>query len=242
MPALFCGVVLLFLAVWHMLFFDAALPKQALSLVPAAGPDFDSMEDEESGPGNSATAARENASSATALKSVTWSALTWLVLLVPLLVAAYKAPSSFSSVAVIQRANSEPPSTFSLRGTSSTLPDPSGRPVYHEVSGILDMGDRPELTKIWEGKKVRTVAQFFPGEEEGTFRVVRFFMWCCASDSTALPVVVRGTDPLVSELKTMDWCDVTGTLRVKQTDKGPRAEIELDTITRSQRPAEPFLY
>ncbi|HSI82698.1 MAG: hypothetical protein ACAI35_12465 [Candidatus Methylacidiphilales bacterium] len=236
-PAMVCGVVLLVLAVWHLLFFETPTARP----VPAVGAPLAAKAAEE---------APQFAASATGTGlAPLGSMVTWLILLVPLLVSAYTAPGSFSQLAVRQRANEDvsAPASYSSLGIRSSsdseaVPDPSGKPVYQEVSNILDMGDRPELAKLWEGKRVRTVAQFYPGKDPGTFQAVRFFMFCCANDATPLPVVVRGADPLITELKPMDWFDVVGLVRVKPTDQGPRAEIEMETLKRSPRPAEPYLY
>ncbi|PTX97241.1 hypothetical protein DB346_19720 [Verrucomicrobia bacterium LW23] len=219
-----CGIVLVLLAVWHVLFFTP-LPPQADRSSAAATADR----------GGWMAAARG-------------LALTFL-LLVPMLASAHYAPDTFSFVAAQQRQMLESPgslgsSRFSAgRDTRSMpVPDPSGRPVYLEVNHVLDIGDNPELTAQWEGKRVRTVAQYYPGEEEGTFRVVRFFMWCCASDSTALPVSIRGASPLVQELQPMDWVELTGTVKVVPAAEGNRAEVQLETLNRCPRPATPFLY
>jgi hypothetical protein len=77
----------------------------------------------------------------------------------------------------------------------------------------------PGTRQFFEGRTVRLVGQYAPGNDDRTFGLVRFKMTCCAADAIQLNVVIM-LDPNCKEnltgLNRNDWLQVTGRVQFRK--------------------------
>ena len=168
----------------------------------------------------------------------------WLVLLIPIVAASVLSPSALSNT------------TANMRGLNSTagvaaMPswndasqlkakevvdsDPN-QPVPVEVTDLITISHTPAQVQSFEGRKVRVVGLF---DGEAAPKLVRWIMWCCAAD--AQPAAVELTGNTSGNWKGTDWLEVTGTAHFPSTLGHVMPQIEVDTITPTPEPDEPYL-
>ncbi|MCE0522384.1 MAG: TIGR03943 family protein [Methylacidiphilales bacterium] len=170
----------------------------------------------------------------------------WLVLLLPVVAASILSPSALSST------------TAGLRGLDSTAGVPAmpswnaesqenakkaleadpNQPVPIEVTDLITLSQSPAQIKAFDGRKVRTVGLFVakPGSAP---KLVRWIMWCCAAD--AIPASVElGGNPSGTWSDTQ-YLEVVGTAHFPSTLGHVVPRIDVESITPTQEPDEPYL-
>ena len=170
----------------------------------------------------------------------------WLVLLIPIIAASILSPSALSST------------TAGIRGLDSTAgvtPMPSGykesqksaqdalaadpnQPVPVEVTDLITLSQNPAQMKAFDGRKVRVVGLFVAQAGQGP-KLVRWIMWCCAADAQPAAVALDGN--VTGTWKDTDWLEVVGTAHFPSTLGHVVPTIQVDTITPTQEPDEPYL-
>ena len=158
----------------------------------------------------------------------------WL-LLVPVLVVMVVQPTALGSYAVSSR---------------STVPGGGGgfQPLAPPVRGAVPMSMAEFVTRAERdpgrslaGVRVRLVGFVAPGQgEEGSYRLTRFVIFCCAADAEALQAVVRG-DPTPRARD--QWLEVEGTWLPRPTaaeddPSPPPPALHVDRV-RPVAPARP---
>jgi hypothetical protein len=77
----------------------------------------------------------------------------------------------------------------------------------------------PATRQGYEGKYASIKGQFMPGNSDKMFSLYRFKMTCCAADAVPLNVLIM-LDPnsveTISDLKPLDWVDVTGKIQFRK--------------------------
>jgi uncharacterized repeat protein (TIGR03943 family) len=170
----------------------------------------------------------------------------WLVLLIPVLAASVLSPSALSSPTAIARG---------LDSTAGVTPMPSwnatsqktaqealaadpNQPVYVEVTDLITLSKSPAQIAAFEGRKVRTVG-LFDTQPGSAPKLVRWIMWCCAAD--AIPASVELSGNSSGNWKDEQWLEVVGTAHFPSTLGHVVPRIDVDAITPTQEPDEPFL-
>jgi uncharacterized repeat protein (TIGR03943 family) len=170
----------------------------------------------------------------------------WLVLLVPLVAASILSPSALSSTTMLNRG---------LDSTAGVTPMPSWdaatqksaqealaadptQPVPVEVTDLITLSRSPEQMKAFDGRKVSSVGLVVsqPGSAP---QLVRFIMWCCAADAQPASVELGGN--VSGNWKQDQWLEVVGTAHFPSTLGHVVPRIDVDTITPTQEPDEPYL-
>jgi len=172
--------------------------------------------------------------------------LSFLVLTVPIALAAVISPDSYGSVMVRNRGVFETVE----KASSGTTPIPDRAAVPPETSQneaptTVEIGDllMAAQTKSgmaqYDGKRVELIGQVFPlGERK--FDLVRMLMLCCAADAQMLTVRVVSDHDL--QLPAMKWAKATGRVGfIKKGDHGSPA-LTVEEIVPVQRPADPYVY
>jgi uncharacterized repeat protein (TIGR03943 family) len=170
----------------------------------------------------------------------------WLVLLIPVIAASILSPSALSSPTLINRG---------LNSTAGVTPMPSwdaasqksaqealaadpNQPVYVEVTDLITLGRSPAQIAAFEGRKVRSIG-LFVAEPGSAPKLVRGIMWCCAAD--ILPVSVDLGGNTSGDWKPEQWLEVVGTAHFPSTLGHVVPRIDVDSITPTQEPDEPYL-
>jgi hypothetical protein len=128
--------------------------------------------------------------------------------------------------AAVQKLQGKPGSTITL-----TIERPDGaRPQEVHLTRAADVLDlefntlqsasyTPLSRHYYEGKIVRLVGQYAPGDTDRTFTLVRFKITCCAADAQPLNVMIM-LDPQsqenLSHVKALEWVKVTGRLTFRK--------------------------
>jgi putative membrane protein len=168
----------------------------------------------------------------------------WLVLLIPIIAASVLSPSALSST------------TASVRGLDGAAPMPSwnaasqdsakkaieadpNQPVYVEVTDLITLSQSPAQIAAFEGRKVRTVGLFVAQPGGGTPKLLRWIMWCCAADAVPASVELGGN--VSGNWKDTQYLEVVGTAHFPSTLGHVVPRIDVETITPTQEPDEPYL-
>jgi uncharacterized repeat protein (TIGR03943 family) len=168
----------------------------------------------------------------------------WLVLLIPVIAASILSPSALSSPTLIKRDSTlgvtPMPSwdAASQKSAQEALAADPDQPVYVEVTDLITLSHSPDQIKAFEGRKVRSIGLFVaqPGSAP---KLVRGIMWCCAAD--ILPVSVELGGNTSGDWKGDEWLEVVGTAHFPSTLGHVAPRIDVDTITPTQEPDEPYL-
>jgi uncharacterized repeat protein (TIGR03943 family) len=171
----------------------------------------------------------------------------WLMLVVPVVAAAIFSPSAFSSTTISNRINPgdgsyQMPTYYGKEKEieKSVLDSDANQPAPVDVSDLVQLGQHPDQAKAFEGRKVRTVGHIYIASPGATPKLVRLMMWCCAADAVPVTVDLKGDEK--GTWKDDDWLQVDGTARFPTDKAGHVApEIDVDTITPTQEPDEPYL-
>jgi uncharacterized repeat protein (TIGR03943 family) len=166
----------------------------------------------------------------------------WLMLLLPVLAAAVLSPTALSSTTAAMRGPigvaPMPTITGDVSAKLSDLSSDPNAPAAVEVTDLIALAQMPDKLKALDGHKVHTVAQLMaqPGQAP---KAVRWIMWCCAAD--AQPATVELTGNVGGNWKSDQWLEITGTAQFPSTLGHIIPRIDVDTITPTQEPDEPFL-
>jgi uncharacterized repeat protein (TIGR03943 family) len=169
----------------------------------------------------------------------------WLLLLIPLLLAALLAPRSFSDQMVAARG---------IQSTSNVL-DPGildanaehllanlagGDPhqaLPIDVVDLVTASGVSALTQKLEGRTLRLRGQYYK-INSSDFKVLRLLMYCCAADATPVGVLVHGQVP--GDLKNMDWIELEGTVHFIQSLGQVHPEVDLKLLHAVKTPDNPY--
>ena len=170
----------------------------------------------------------------------------FLVLSVPVALAAMISPDSYGSGMVrnrgsletVEKAASVEPAVPKRDVVPSAASQNDG-PAAVEVGDLLIAAQSESGMAHFDGKRVELTGQVFPlGQRK--FEIVRMLMLCCAVDVQMLAVRVVSDHDL--EIPAMKWAKVTG--RVGFTNKGDHGipVITAEKVETVQRPADPYVY
>ena len=115
--------------------------------------------------------------------------------------------------------------------------DPN-QPVPVEVTDLITLSRSPDQTRAFEGRKVRTVGLFI-AEPGSAPKLVRWIMWCCAAD--AVPAAVELGGNTAGSWKDTQYLEVIGKAHFPSTLGHVVPQIEVESITPTQEPDEPYL-
>lgn len=166
-----------------------------------------------------------------------------LAVAVAVIGAVASAPTSFSALALANRAPTDPAALKRKApanddAAAAWKPGPDGA-IRLETVDLLMAADSPDTVAQLDGQRVRFLGQFSPGDADG-FKVVRFLMFCCAADAQPVSVRVEGTPPAAEK---MAWVQVVGRVRFVETVPGkhePRVVVEKAEAVPA--PSSQFLY
>ena len=166
----------------------------------------------------------------------------WLVLLIPVIAASILSPSALSGTTAIIRGpiGVTPMPTFpdSDDIAKKALEADPNQPVPVEVTDLITLSRSPEQIKSFEGRKVRTVG-LFVAQAGSAPKLVRWIMWCCAADAQPASVELGGNFP--GNWKDTQYLEVVGTAQFPSTLGHVVPRIEVESITPTQEPDEPYL-
>lgn len=158
--------------------------------------------------------------------------VAWL-LLAPVLVVIFAAPTSLGSYTAAQTKGSAPLPPPVAAGGYQPLPpgDPLAVPLveYAERSAY---GGGPTL----ENRRFSLLGFVSPGPTGGTWYVTRLTMQCCASDAAPVKVLAVGAPPRADD----DWVVVTGTYLPVNQDQV--AQIDVTGIEDAEAPEYPYVW
>ena len=191
--------------------------------------------------------------------------LTFLVLLLPVTVAAYFSPDAFGKAAIENRGIITDASALGAAPNRDAISQPVESPVPtqngvpspgeylqrtpegHIIAEVLDLLYAAQDTMLrgdFEGKTVELVGQLMPDKSSEAggkrFKAVRMFMTCCAADARPVATLVEADKlPNVPE---MTWVKITGTATFP-TENGRRtALLKATKVEKSSPPDESMLY
>ena len=168
----------------------------------------------------------------------------WLVLLVPVIAASILSPSALSTTTLTNRASTAGVAPMpswneaSQKSAQEALAADPNQPVPVEVTDLITLSHSPDQIKAFEGRKVRTVG-LFVAQPGSTPKLVRWIMWCCAAD--AIPASVELGGNVFGNWKDTQYLEVVGTAHFPSTLGHVVPRIDVDTITPTQEPDEPYL-
>ena len=171
--------------------------------------------------------------------------LTFLVLLIPVTVAALSSHDSFGSNAIQNRgvvtnaANLvRPPEAPADRSGSSP------GTISVQVTELLYAAQDPTLRPDLEGKSIEVLGQLMPEKANNAsgrrFKIVRMFMTCCAAD--ARPIAVTAEAQTALGIPEMSWVKVVGRITFPVEGGRPMAVVEAESVTTSEPPSESMLF
>jgi len=170
----------------------------------------------------------------------------WLVLLIPVIAASILSPSALSSTTANNRtlnstaAVAAMPSwnAASQKSAQEALAADPNQPVPVEVTDLITLSHSPEQIKAFDGRKVRVVG-LFAAQAGSAPKLVRWIMWCCAADAMPASVELGGNPS--GNWKDDQWLEVVGTAHFPSTSGHVMPQIDVDSITPTQEPDEPYL-
>ena len=170
----------------------------------------------------------------------------WLVLLIPIVAASVLSPEALSKTTMINKGLNSTAGAIAMpswndasqKSAQEALAADPNQPVYVEVTDLITLGRSPAQIAAFDGRKVRTVGLFVtqPGSAP---KLVRWIMWCCAADAQPASVELGGN--VTGNWKDNQWLEIVGTAEFPSTLGHAVPRINVDTITPTQEPDEPFL-
>jgi len=166
-----------------------------------------------------------------------------VLLMVPLLVSLYAAPSTFSAYTVLNRGvNASSPPVAQTNETvppgSSTTAGKTDQPLQTDIPGVMSFIETDQKRLEMDGKSVQLLGQYYPSKD-GEYEIVRLYMYCCAADASPISLSVEGD--LASE-KQEDWIQVTGTVRFRQRLGQWEPYLVSPEVLKADPPADPYVY
>lgn len=194
--------------------------------------------------------------------------LAFAILIFPIGVAAMVSPDRFSATLVEKRGVAD--SAASLPGVveryeekknpaslsaaeaaaAADLENPYLKPnaagnIEAEVIDLMYASEDPIIQKDYAGKKVELIGQFLSngGKEAGpnSFKLLRLFMICCATDVQPLAVVVE-SDQELPDVGSMSWVKVAGVVSFEPQGAKYTAKIKASSVIPIEAPAEQYVY
>lgn len=184
--------------------------------------------------------------------------LAFLVLLVPMALAAKISPDHYGMALIRNRgvtrslAGLPGEKQTGMSGVSASMgksavsssgdakaPSETAQPLAVEVGDLLMAAEKPASMREFDGKRVELSGQFFPSAPN-SFELVRMLILCCAADAQPLAVrIENGGNPGIAD---MAWAKVIG--RVSFAKKGSLdvPVVSAEKITAIPQPADPFVY
>jgi len=169
--------------------------------------------------------------------------LSFLVLSVPVALAAVISPDSYGSVMIRNRGVIETvekvADTPITPKHSPSQARPNDEPVTVEVGDLLIAAQSKSGMAQYDGKRVELTGQVYP-LGEGKFELVRMLMLCCAADAQMLVVRVESDHDF--RLPAMKWAKITG--RVSFAKKGDHdiPVVAAEKVMPIAQPADPYVY
>jgi putative membrane protein len=167
----------------------------------------------------------------------------WLVLLIPLVAASVLAPSSLSGKTMSNRSSTIGAIAMPSFGQESqakakdAIDSDPNQPVPVDVTDLITISQHPDQIKAFDGRSVHAIGLWT--KQGDNPKLVRWIMWCCAAD--ALPASVDLTGKTDGAWKDSQWLEVVGKARFPSTLGHVTPQIEVETITPTQEPDEPYL-
>ena len=172
--------------------------------------------------------------------------LTFLVLLLPISVAALFSPDAFGRATIENRG-------IITAAPTAKAPEPSPgdylqrTPEGHIVAEVLDLlyaaQDR-NLRGEFEGKTVELVGQLMPDKSADgggkRFKAVRMFMTCCAADARPVATLVEAEK--LPDIPEMTWIKITGTATFPVENGRSTAVLKATKVEKSAPPDESMLF
>jgi putative membrane protein len=168
----------------------------------------------------------------------------WLVLLVPLVAASILSPTALSNTTLNNRSSTAgvtPMPSWNAESQAKAkevLDADPNQPVPVEVTDLITLSRSPAQIAAFEGRKIQTVGLFVaqPGDAP---KLVRWIMWCCAADAQPASVELSGN--FSGNWKDTQYLEVVGTAHFPSTLGHVVPQIQVDSITPTQEPDEPYL-
>jgi len=171
----------------------------------------------------------------------------WMMLLIPLVAASVLSPSALSSTTLVNRTTTSTAGVAAMpsfnaesqKSAQEALAADPNQPVPVEVTDLITLSRTPNQMKAFDGRKVRSVGLFMT-QAGSAPKLVRWIMWCCAADAQPASVELKG-DKFPTDAKDTQYYEVTGTAKFPSTLGHVMPTIEVDSITPTQEPDEPYL-
>jgi uncharacterized repeat protein (TIGR03943 family) len=190
-------------------------------------------------------------------------ALSFLVLVVPLVAAMAVSPGRFGATAVANRGLVDDPAQLAgVSGASDpalarvggpvaegTMMDPDaylkktadGR-IRVQTVDLLYASAEPTMREDFENKEIEVIGQFMParlGNPNGDrFQLVRLFVMCCAADARPVAVAVESRETFPE----MTWLRVTGRATFPVVSGRRSPVVVADSVKVIDPPEESFIY
>lgn len=205
--------------------------------------------------------------------SISWGqGMIYLILLVPVLAAAFVSPSHFGEAAVMNRGIISDLSAlpnFHLQGASSwedaplvgegDLPDveswPEGQEegveyftrgedgaIQLETMDLLFAATEPSMQEEFDGQRVAIIGQYIPPRGEKAEGFDLVRMFVVCCAADARPLGIKVVAPGVIQIPRMGWVRITGIAKFPLIDGRVEPLLEMDKIEEIEAPRETFLY
>lgn len=192
-------------------------------------------------------------------------AFTGVILVVPLVVAAYVSPSQFSASTVLNRGYIqdvadlpgyqpfiEPALPTEDGSVEPGTPGDAGSYLARNERGVIQAqtadllyaAQEPTMREDFENKDVELVGQFMPARSNNArgdrFDLVRMYVMCCAADARPVAILVQGQRP--ENFPEMSWVKVTGKATFPLEGGRRIPVIQATSVIASEPPPESFIY
>lgn len=192
--------------------------------------------------------------------------LAFAIILLPMGLAAFISPDRFSAEMVEKRGTVENASSLpgvvdryqndpqnddaASAAAKADQENPYLKPnsegnIEAEVLDLMYAAEDPVTQKDYNGKRVEMIGQFVrnasspPGTK--TFKLMRLFMICCATDVQPLSVAVETKDEL-PDFPSMSWVKVVGDVEFTSDGAKHSAKIKAERVTTAEAPVEQYIY
>lgn len=198
--------------------------------------------------------------------------IVYLILLVPVIAAAFVSPSQFGEAAVMNRGIITDLSAlpnFPAARTSSwedaplvgddDLPDveswPEGQEegveyftrgedgaIQLETMDLLFAATEPSMQEEFDGQRVAIIGQYIPPRGEAADGFDLVRMFVVCCAADARPLGIKVVAPEVIQVPRMGWVRITGVAKFPVIDGRVEPLLEMDKIEEIEAPRETFLY
>lgn len=171
----------------------------------------------------------------------------WFFLIMPPLAACAFSPDALSSTTLANRAGSTsmmgaaPMPTWSTAGNDNlqaALSADPNQPIPMEITDLVTVGRTPAQIKSFSDRAVRVVG-LIGKNGNGSTKLVRWMMWCCAADAQPISVNLNGNT--AGTWKDGDWVEIVGAARFPSTLGNVTPQIDVTNIQATKEPDEPYL-